>query len=352
MKSEKLRWIKKITAKQIAAMCVVMVAIYFIARPAGVNDDGEEVNMVSSMGSPYEEAEECEEYCDAHMVYALHESGYLVKTEAAVASDMSSIESVFAAIQDSSLHLPDNVDGLIPRSAVLRDYVVENEVLTLNLSESFLYYRTSVEEDLLASLVWSMTELPDIERVHFEIEGEAVNNLNGLVDVGRGLTRQLGINLEIGTPRVVDAQMMMLYFFTDDTEDAMLVPVTRLIEPEVDPFEYAVSSLVRGPIGGTYVSVFNHRATLLERPKLEDGIMTLNFCSELFFNQEQTQVSSQVIKQLVMTMTEFDEVYEVSVVIEGSSRVFDDAGNPITVPVGREVILHQEDRVRGFVKEY
>ena len=351
MKLEKLRWIKKITAKQIAAMCVVMVVIYFIARPVGVNDDEQdEVNMVGSMGYSYEDEEDCE--CETHMVYALHESGYLVKTEVEADTAMSGVESIFTGIQNGSARLQSNVDGLIPQGAMLRDYVVENDVLTLDLSESFLYYRTSVEEDLLTSLVWSMTELPHINRVHFQIEGEQVNNLNGGVDVGRGLTRSMGINLEVGAPRVLDTQMMMLYFFTDDTTDALLVPVTRLVAPEVDPFEYAVSSLVRGPIGATYISVFNHRATLLEQPKLEGGIMTLNFCSELFFNQDETQVSSQVIKQLVMTMTEFDEVYEVSVVIEGSSRVFDDAGNPITVPVSRDIILGEDVRMSDGIREY
>jgi len=345
MKFEKLEWIKKISAKQIAVMCVIMVAIYFIAPVRVTQDD---VNMVGSTGESYEESEA---YV-AHIVYVLHESGYLVKTEVEADPDLSDLESIFTGIQDGTGRLQSNVDGLIPASAVLRDYVVDNGVLTLNLSESFLYYRTSIEEDLLTSIVWSMTELSHIDRVHFQIEGEPVDNLNGVIDVGRGLTRSMGINLEVGAPNVLNSQMMMLYFFTDDTNDALLVPVTRLVAPEVNPFEYAVSSLVRGPIGATYISVFNHRATLLEQPILENGIMTLNFCSELFYNQDQTQVSSQVIKQLVMTMTEFDEVYEVSVVIEGSSRVFDDAGNPITVPVSRNTVLGNDGRSSGYVKDY
>jgi len=347
MKFEKLEWIKKITAKQIAVMCMVMIAIYFIA-PMSVNVDQDDTNAVGSMGEGYEEPRESE----THIVYVLHESGYLVKTDVEADPDVSHIESVFTGIQDGTDRLQSNIAGLIPSSAVLRDYVVVDDALTLNLSESFLYYRTSAEENLLTSLVWSMTELPHIDRVHFQIEGEPVDNLNGVIDVGRGLTRSMGINLEVGAPSVLDAKMMMLYFFTDDTTDALLVPVTRLVASGVNPFEYAVSSLVRGPIGATYISVFNHRATLLEQPRLEDGIMTLNFCSELFYNQDQTQVSSQVIKQLVMTMTEFDEVYEVSVVIEGSSRVFDDAGNPITVPVGRSGVLDSDERTGGYVREY
>lgn len=347
MKFEKLEWIKKITAKQIAAMCLVMVVIYFIT-PTRVNETPDEVNTVGSMGSSYEESEVIE----VHMVYALHESGYLVKTEVEADGNMSPVESIFTGIQSGSTRLQTNVDGLIPASAILRDYVIDNETLTLNLSESFLYYLTSVEENLLTSLVWSMTELSQIDRVHFQIEGESIDNFNGGIDVGRGLTRAMGINLEVGAPRVTDTQMMMLYFFTDDTENALLVPVTRLVAPEVDPFEYAVSSLVRGPIGATYISVFNHQTALLEQPRVENGIMTLNFSSELFFDQGQTQVSSQVIKQLVMTMTEFDEVSEVSVVIEGSSRVFDDAGNPITVPVSRAIVLGHSERDGGFVREY
>ena len=344
MKLEKLEWMKRITAKQIAAMCVIMVAIYFIAPLAG-NDTGDTINVVGSMGNSYENRQTTE----THTVYVMHELGYLVKTEIPTNEELSSVQTVFNGIQSGSSDLHEHLFGLIPASAVLRDYETNNGTIILNLSESFLYYPTSREENILTSLVWSMTALPHIDRVYFQIEGEQISNFNGAIDVGRGLTRAMGINIEVDAPNITDTQMMTLYFFTDDSDHAWLVPVTRLVATNIDPFEYAVSSLVRGPVGGNYISVFNHRATLLDAPLLENGIMTLNFSSELFFDQEQTQVSSQVIKQLVMTLTEFDEVSEVSVVIEGSSRVFDDLGNPITVPVSRNMILNQLD---GVIKGY
>lgn len=347
VKLEKLEWIKKITVRQIAGMCIIMVAIYFIF--AG-NEEPMETNLVGSMGYSYQE--DVPEETETHTVYVEHESGYLVKTEIEACETCSTVESVFAGIQHASERLPSNIEGLIPARAVIRDYQLDGDILTLNLSESFLYYRSTQEENLLSSLVWSMTELPHVNRVHLQIEGEEINNLNTGIDVGRGMTRAMGINLEVNAPRVTDANMMKLYFLTDDTDDALLVPVTRLVDNHDDPFEYAVSALVRGPIGATYISVFNHRATLLEEPRIEDGILTLNFSSELFYNSEQTQVSSQVIRQLVMTMTEFDEVYEVSVVIEGSSRVFDDAGNPITVPVSRNNILGHTPEDNEFIRAY
>ena len=356
MKLGKLEWLKTISKKQVAVMCLLMVGVYFVAAPTRL-DDGNDLdrnltNMVGSMGGSYTEAATVNGEV-IYTVYLMHDSGHLVKTEVEMVTteSHSSVAAVFATLQVGADVPHASAHGLIPASAVLRDYTVDRDILTLNLSESFTYFRTSVEQDLLTSLVWSLTELENINRVRFEIDGESVNNFHTPLDVGRGLTRAMGINVEVAAPRAIDTQMMLLYFFTNDS-DSLLVPVTRLVATGVDPFEYAVASLVRGAIGENYISVFNHRATLLEQPKLENGIMTLNFCAELFFDLEQTQVSSQVIKQLVMTMTEFAEVYEVSVVVEGSSRVFDDIGNPITVPVSRNVVLDNQTRLRGFIYEY
>jgi spore germination protein GerM len=53
-----------------------------------------------------------------------------------------------------------------------------------------------------------------------------------------------------------------------------------------------------------------------------------------------------------MTLTELDDVYEVSVVVEGSSRVFDDIGNPITVPVSRNDILGSRSGLTDGVEAY
>lgn len=351
MDLRKMLWLEKITFKQISVMCVLLVGMYFVFSPPTRLDDSIDIDLTVSVGSMDDSYLEEDNEPVTYSVYLMHNSGYLVKTEVEADNERSDVETVFELLRVGAPNTHPNTDGLIPAGAVIRDYQLEGDVLTLNLSESFLYYRNSVEDDLLSSLVWSMTELPGIDRVNVKIEGETIRNLNGKTDVGRGLTRAMGINVEVAAPMTVNHQMMLLYFFTDDS-DGLLVPVTRLISQGVDPFEYAVSSLVQGPLGASYISVFNHRATLLEQPKLEDGIMTLNFCSGLFFNEDQTQVSSQVIKQLVMTMTEFDAVHEVSVVVEGSSRVFDDSGNPITVPVGRNVVLERMNQSRGFIMEY
>ncbi len=202
------------------------------------------------------------------------------------------------------------------------------------LSE-FLDYTSDDEADLLSSIVWTYTELPDVDKVKFEIDGKAMSNLNGAMSVERGLDRSMGINLEIDTMSLDHTQLVTLYFMTDDSKEGLLVPVTRLISDTIDPITYAVSALIQGPAGENYVSVFDQNTTLLEDPVLTDGLLSLNFSSDLYYNNDQTEVSSTMLKQLVMTLTEVDEVEMVSVSIDGNIKVMDDTSRSIAVPTAR-----------------
>ena len=328
-----LRILKQMTIKRIVVMSAAMIFIYFVAANMMMAPD--EVLPVGSGNYTEQETDAAATSDTYQVVYALHESGYVVKTHALIDPDLSLVESIFDSLLAGVNYLEGDVRGLIPASAELLSYEMDAGVLTLNLSESFLYYLPRDEQHLLSSLVFSMTELVDVERVKFMIEGEPVSNLNSGINTDRGLTRAMGINLEVGTSRPHDAQAMTLYFLTDDSDDALLVPVTRLVSRDVDMLSYAVSSLIMGPIGEHYVSVFDHRTTLLDDPLLADGTLTLNFSADLFYNEAQTQVSSSMLRQLVMTLTAFDDVSDVSVIIEGNVRVFDEGMNPVVVPVSR-----------------
>lgn len=212
---------------------------------------------------------------------------------------------------------------------------MKNGTLTLDLSSEFLDYTSDEEADLLSSIVWTYTELADVDKVKFEIDGKAVSNLNGAMSVERGLDRSMGINLEVDTMSLDDTQLVTLYFMTDDSQNGFLVPVTRLISEDIDPITYAVSALIQGPVGENYVSVFDQNTALLEDPVLTDGLLSLNFSSDLYYDNAQTEVSSMMLKQLVMTLTEVDEVEMVSVSIDGNIKVTDDTSHSIAVPTAR-----------------
>jgi spore germination protein GerM len=322
----KKKWISKMTLPVLA-----MLFVYYGTQHLG---GSEQLNTVHSINEPTHMATMVNSDSH-HVIYAMHESDYVVRTYAAIDSETSTINSIFNALTIEAGQLPMGVSSLVPEHAELINYSLEAGHLTLNLSKEFLEYDPIVEQNLVSSLVWSYTELEEIDRVSFMIEGQPVNNLNTPLAVGSGLSRAMGINLEIDSYRLNDTKLVMLYFLTDNTSNGFMIPVSRVVPNNTDPIAYKVNALANGPVGQQYISVFNHRVSLLEEPTMENGILILNFSPELFFDQAGTMVSSDMMRQLVMTMTALEEVESVSVLIDGDVRVLDDASNIISLPTSR-----------------
>jgi len=272
-----------------------------------------------------------------HIVYGMHESNYLVRSAVEINPHVSWVHSVFDALTSEQNRLAESVSSLIPESAQLLNYEFDGSDLTLNLSREFLEYDSRWERQLLSSLVWSLTEGDQFDRVFFRIEGEPVTNLNSALNVGSGLTRAMGINLELET-QSTNSQQVLLYFLAGTAGNQFLVPVTRVVSADVDPVTYAVNALSEGPRGQHYLSVVSHNANLVDEPLLQDGVLTLNFDNGLFFDQNHTQVSSVAVLQLVMTLTELYDVESVSILVDGSTHVFDNESRPISVPASRTFV--------------
>ena len=325
----KIKWIKK--------MMVPVLAMLFVYYSQNLTQNDEPVNTVTSINNLPAPVFSEISLDTHHIVYGQHLSDYLVRTVAEVNPEISWIHSVFEALSSRQDRLSPLVSSLLSPEAEIISYEIENGDVTLNLNREFLDYTMCTERQLLSSLVWSLTEHEDISRVFFKIEGERVNNLNTALYVGSGLTRSMGINVEMETVSM-NNQNILLYFLTGDTVYDYLIPVTRVVDAAYDPFIYVISALTAGARGERYISVFSHTARLLEAPLLTDNIMTLNFDSGLFFDTRQTKVSAAAMKQLIMSLTEFEEVESVSVLIDGSSRIFDNQSRPIAVPASRSFI--------------
>lgn len=319
------KWVKKLTLPVLA-----MLFIYYATR-----EDSTITNVVNTISNQTSQEQIVYTSEDYYVVYALHESDNLVKTYVEKGEEQDPIHAIFDVLTTKSNQLPAGTTSLISPMTTLNNYKLDNGVLTLDLSADFLDYTTEEEQDLLSSLVWTYTELADVDKVKFEIDGESVNNLNGALSVGRGLDRSMGINLELDTTNYDETQLVTLYFVTDDSQEGLLVPVTRLISASTDPITYAVSALIQGPVNENYISVFDQNTTLLSEPVVSDGLISLNFSKELYYDSEQTKVSSMMLTQLVMTLTELEDIEMVSVSINGNIKVMDEADHSIAVPTGR-----------------
>ena len=87
-----------------------------------------------------------------------------------------------------------NLVNVIPPDTRLKSLVVKDRVAYVDFSKNILKKGGSTEETfLVASVVNTLTEFPNIEKVQFLVEGKKVGTIFGQVDVSEPLSRSEGI---------------------------------------------------------------------------------------------------------------------------------------------------------------
>jgi len=81
---------------------------------------------------------------------------------------------------------------IIPESTKLLDLWVEDEIAYVNFSSdiSDANYGSATEGVLLSSIVWTLTQLEEIEAVQILVEGKIVESIAGHISTATPLRRQ------------------------------------------------------------------------------------------------------------------------------------------------------------------
>jgi germination protein M len=148
--------------------------------------------------------------------------------------------------------LPPGFAAVLPEGTKVSS-VTENtseHTIAIDFAAPFPTIAAAQERKVIEALVWTLTELPGINKVKLSVAGKPIQSLpSSGIPVDSTLTRGLGINLEkVANVQISRAMAVTLYFSAQSAEgEGYFVPVTRLINRQVDPAKAALEQLILGP---------------------------------------------------------------------------------------------------------
>ncbi|MBB5172662.1 GerMN domain-containing protein [Texcoconibacillus texcoconensis] len=235
--------------------------------------------------------------------------------------------------------LPNGFQAVLPSGTEVLDIEKNEEgVLVVDFSEGIEDYHPDEEMPMLQALTWTLTQFEEVDEVEIRIDGEVVENMpqNG-TPVRNGLSRDNGINLEQGTVADVTASdSVTVYFLAEQSGETYYVPVTRRVEPSDNQYETVVNELLGGPALTTHLLTdFTTDVELLEEPELSNGVLTVNFNDEILSRMDGAAVSDHVLNMIVLSLTEDENVDEVSILVNDEEELLHASGEWISEPVSR-----------------
>lgn len=181
-------------------------------------------------------------------IYLIDENDFVSMTE--LESDKKDneekIETLLHAliIGDSSSHLPNGFQAIIPENTKILYFSLEDGLLKVNFSKEFLNVSLENEEKMIEAIVFSLTTLHDVEKIMLFVEGERLLELpNSHKRLDLYLDRSYGINKVIDIQNIHDTNMVTVYYLSSINDSYYYIPISYISNDNTDKIEIIISSL-------------------------------------------------------------------------------------------------------------
>lgn len=234
--------------------------------------------------------------------------------------------------------LPNGFQAVLPEGTeVLGLDLQEDGTLVVDLSPEFENYEAAEEVNIIQSMTYTLTQFDNVDRIQLRINGYEQDEMpvNG-TPIMEGYSRANGINLvDTDIVDLMESKAVTMYYPTEYNDNRYYVPVTQHIPLDKEN-EYAsiVQALMEGPGYQVNVSnVFNSDTLLVNPPKLQNGILELEFNQEILKDMDESIIADEVVETLVRTLTEQKHVDSVEVKVEELDELVNENGEAYDEPV-------------------
>lgn len=253
---------------------------------------------------------------DKSNVYALSESGYLVKTSVYVNGELSIDKKVKELLEvltkenDKNSLLPSYFNPVLPKNTKLLGVTLVDDILKINFSEEFRNASKEQFEKVIESVTYTLTDLPGVSGIEIYVVGELLKYVpNSNSSLPTVLTKDIGINKVYDVKKNSDICKVMMYFYENINDELYYVPVTKYVNDSREKIEIIVEDLSNFVYDENLVSYLNMNIKL-EDYKINSGDIELVFNEEILENND---FNDYTINPILYSVFDNYDVYKVRV---------------------------------------
>lgn len=255
-------------------------------------------------------------------IYLVDFNGYVAMTK--VASSLNFEDALYTIIDSLTIgndNLPDGFSGVLPENTKLLSYSLDGDLLKVNFSKELLNVSIDTEEDMIESLVYSLTLLENVDKVMIFVEGDKLNELpNSHRRLDLYLDRNYGINKIVDISSLSSTKMVTVYYL--DNSDSYYIPVSYVVNDTQDKIHIIVNSLKTNKFNSSNLSShLDYQVELMNYEATEEEFL-LNFNDSLLDSIYDGELKEEV--KYALSYSIYDTFGIESVVFEVNSNKIDE----------------------------
>lgn len=211
-----------------------------------------------------------------------------------------------------SVYIPNGFKAIIPKDTKLLDIKLENNLLSLNFSQEFLNIENNNEDKLLEALLYSLTELKEVQKISLFVEGKQLLKLPSGKKIPKVIDKTIGINKIYNISSLKDTTKTTIYYLSKNDDFYYYIPITMIDNRNMAKVEIIIKELKTTPIYQTNLISYLATNTNLTNYELLENKISLSFDNYLLANLDNKDILEEVKYSLVLSLRDTYNVQEVS----------------------------------------
>jgi len=211
--------------------------------------------------------------------------------------------------------IPSGFRAIIPSDTTVLSIDLADSILKVNFSKQFLEINEESEENLISSLVYTLTSLEGVEGILLYVEGEILTQLPSGKYLPSLLNRSYGVNKVFDISSYNDVNAVNVYYISRNEDDYYYVPVTKYVNDSRDKISIVIDELTSMSTYNTNLLSFLNSNTKLLEATNQDDILTLVFNNYIFDNLDEAKILEEVIYTISLSVKDNYEVTDVIFVV-------------------------------------
>ena len=155
----------------------------------------------------------------------------------------------------------------------------------LNYYKELLNVNSNLEEKIIESILFSLLDFKEIEKVKITIDGKPLNEyLKSNISINDLLTKDFCINKEYSINSFNDIKRVVLYFYEEKDNNKYYVPITKYLNSKDDKIKIIIDNLKNNYLVKPNLMTYINNKIRIDKYEKEKDIVTISFNSVLDFD--------------------------------------------------------------------
>ena len=260
-------------------------------------------------------------------IYLLDNNNYLGKAEIVLSTNdtVTMVRELLETLITDGIgedKIPNGFTSIIPSDTKINSIELDKGILKVDFSKELLDVKKELEEKVIESIIYTVTEVKEIDKVVIFVDGKILTKLpKSNINLPTTLDRSFGINKKYDITTFKDITPVTIYYINKHNNNTYYVPVTKYINDDREKIEKIIDELTTSPIYTSNLMSYLNSNTKLLKSNIDKDLMSLEFNDYIFNDYEDKKILEEVIYTISLSIYDNYNVHEVSF-INDSKEVY------------------------------